>query len=156
MHGLQPALRLLVAAALSSSFAAHSQTHRLDDLGTYSVPPVPSLQWSSRPSPGTRSTPMVGEFELHLKLDVGAWIGHRVRVYVRLPKDHGSAVELKWSAGRTVHGGQVSSGGRTLLLTTEIQSPRIEDVLEVQVKSTPDWAGSSRRLDLVFELEAAR
>ena len=141
-----------VVAGLLLSAPALAETHRLDDLGTYSVPPAPSLQWSAWQTSGKHSV-MVGQFELHLRLDVSAWMGRRVRIFMRLPKDQESVLELRWESGRTITGGQVASGRRTLIYSAEIRSPHIEDVVDVHVRSAPDWAGSSRRLDVVFELE---
>lgn len=129
-----------------------AEVQRLDDRGTYSIPPVPSLQWLSWHRAGARSV-MVGLFELHLNLDVAAWVGRQGRIYLRLPRDQNASMELTWSAGQLLSGGRVSSGERTLIYSGEIRSPRIEEVLNVQIRSEPEWTGQSRRLDVAFELE---
>jgi hypothetical protein len=139
---------LLVAAT------AWANPHRLDDTGTYTVPPQLQMQWRELP-PGT---PGAGGMEAGLRVNVRiatqAWMGRRGRIYLALARDDTSTVEASWTTRGRLQPGRVLSGERALVWSGTVSAATLEDQLQMRLRSGADWRRDSRRLDFHFELDA--
>lgn len=142
---------LALALSVLPATQACGQTQRLDDTGTYAVPPVPNMQWA--PQRPHKSPTMVGEFQFHIRLNLSKWKDQRVRIFLVLSRDQESIIDMTWSPGSFFRAGKARSGQRVQIFAGVVPSAVVEDDIHVWLQSEPDWTGQTRQINVVFELE---
>lgn len=144
------AVALLCALAASTAWA---NPHRLDDSLSHTVPPNVQMQWL----PLTPGQPYAGGMEatlrVNVRIDTSQWVGRSGRVYMVLSRDQASSIEATWTTQGRLQAGRLTSGERALVFAGKINSPTLEDQLQVRLRSAADWASNSRRLNFHFELD---
>lgn len=147
------AWRLFAWGALAWGATAQAAgTHRVDDSASTVEQPQPRMEWL-QPRPGIAADAMSTQFWVNVRLDVRPWIGRQARIYLVLPPDETSPLELTWTTNGRLLAGRIVSGERALVFAGAIDSPTLQDRLSVQVKAKADWLGESRRLTTHFECE---
>jgi hypothetical protein len=133
---------------------AWANPHRLDDTGTYTVPPVVRLQWRERPDTAPGATGMEATMRVQVRIDTQQWIGRRGRIYLVLARDETHSIEARWTTQGRLLPGRLQSGERALVWAGTVAAPTLEDQLQMALISGADWQASTRRLNFHFEFDA--
>lgn len=127
--------------------------HRLDDTGTYTVPPHVQMQWRERRSGMSGAAAMDAVLRVQVRLDTRRWIGQRGRVYLTLPRNDTQALEARWTTQGRLLPGALRPGERALVWSGTVSTATLEDQLLMQLSAGTDWHTSTRRLDFHFEFD---
>lgn len=138
-------------AALAVAWA---NPHRLDDSGSYTVPPQVQMQWRELPPGMAGADAMEASLRVNVRIDTRLWVGRSGRVYMALARDEGSRVEASWTTQGRLQAGRVVSGERALVWAGSITAPTLVDQLLVRLRTGTDWQAGTRRLNFHFELDA--
>lgn len=146
--------RVAVCAALilATSTTAATQTHRLDDSRSHTVPPSAQMQWL----PHTRaeqSSGMETWVRVNIHIDTQAWMGGSGRVYMVLPRDETSTLEAVWTTDGPLLAGRLVSGERALVYAGPITTDALRDQMLVRLRTGPDWQRNNRRINFHFEID---
>lgn len=144
--------RLLPLLLALCALPLRAETHLLDDSQSYTDPPAAQMEWLPQ-TPGDRDGGMETWVRANIRIDTREWIGRKGAIYMALLRDQSSSVEATWTTGGTLRPGRVTSGERTLVWAGVIGDDALTDVLQVRLRSGPDWQSASRRLNFQFELD---
>ncbi|WP_374406579.1 hypothetical protein [Hydrogenophaga sp.] len=129
-----------------------AETHLLDDSRSYTEPPAAQMEWLPQ-SPGDRDGGMETWVRVNIHIDTHDWIGRTGAIFMTLQRDQASTVEAVWTANGPLRSGRLTSGERTLVWAGVIGGDALTDLLQVRLRSGPDWQSASRRLNFQFELD---
>lgn len=144
---------LLAGLLASASLGARANPHRLDDTGTYTVPPMVQMQWRERVG-ALAASGMEATLRVHVRIDTKRWIGRRGRIYLALARDETQSIEARWTTLGRLQPGSVRSGERTLVWAGSVTAATLEDQLLMTLLSGADWQANTRRLNFQFEFDA--
>lgn len=140
---------MLWASLQLAASAALADPVTLEDFST-TVPPAVSMAWV----PGSRTGQMEGRFLVHVRINTRPWMGRSGRIYMVMPLDASSGIELAWTADGPLFSGRLRPGERTLVYAGAISSEVLRDQLRVHLQANPDGQSNSRRVDFRFEFDA--
>jgi len=132
--------------------AAFSETRRLEDPLSHTVPPAAQMEWLPQ-TPGDRDGGMETWVRVNVQIDTRDWVGRSGRIYMVLPRDQASPIEAVWTANGPLRSGRLVSGERALVWAGTIAGDSLKDQIQVRLRSGPDWHSTSRRLNFHFELD---
>ncbi len=150
-------LRCIIAVMLGlmTLGAAQATTIRLDDAGSHPIPPNVQMQWRTLGLGGAATArQMEAQINVAIRLDTRAHAGRRARVYMVLPQDGGSTLQVQWNTQGRLLPGRLGNGERTLVYQGVIPGNTLEDRLQVYLMADGEWMRASRRLEFYFELES--
>jgi len=130
--------------------AAAAQAVRLDDSGTLVMGRQVPMRWDD--ARGT-STALSGAVVVHLRLDVRAWRGKRVRIYQVLPALPGTPVQVEWRSQGVLMPGRMRDGDRVLVFSGVPTAEALQDTLEIEFRMDGDRTSGRDRLRFEYELE---
>ncbi|WP_374522127.1 hypothetical protein [Hydrogenophaga sp.] len=110
------------------------------------------MEWLP-PLVGAPADTLTTQFWVNVRIDVRQWVGRPARVYMVLPPDEYPPLELNWTTQGRLLPGRLVSGERALVYVGLIDSPALQDRLNVRVLARANWMGNSRRLSVHFECE---
>lgn len=90
---------------------------------------------------------------VNVRIDVRAWVGRTVRIYMVLPPDESPPLELSWTTQGRLLPGRMAPGERALVHAGPINAQTLQDRLSVLVQARANWIAESRRLNVHFECE---
>lgn len=150
MNARARGLVCVLAGLVSGPGAANP--HRLDDIGSHTVPPQVQMQWREGRPGG--SGDMEATLRVNVRIDMRRWLGHSGRVFLVLERDAAPAVEARWTTLGRLLPGRLQSGERAPVWAGRVSAPVLEDQLQLHLRSAADWPADSRRLNFHFELDA--
>ncbi len=156
---MKPAIRALTAiAALIACVGvcvapSHAATYRLDDSASQTVPPNAQMQWRSTIPGSTGDNDVESRLLVNVRIDTRAWVGHTGRIYMVLPMDSGPRVSVQWQTQGRLLAGRLQSGERTLVYAGTIAEAKLEDQMQVYLRTDGRWMTNMRRLSFYFELD---
>jgi hypothetical protein len=149
-------MKRAIACALTGAllWAGHAAANpfRLDDSQSHTVPPTVQMEWRAI-APGQPDTGMEAWVRVNVRIATREWVGRSGRIYMVLPRDQASTIEVSWTTQGRLLPGRLVSGERALVHAGLIASETLEDQLLVRLRSAADWNGPSRRLNVHFELD---
>jgi hypothetical protein len=149
-------MKRAIACALTGAllWAGHATASpfRLDDSQSHTVPPTVQMEWRAI-APGQPDTGMEAWVRVNVRIATREWMGRSGRIYLVLPRDQASTIEVSWTTQGRLLPGRLVSGERALVHAGLIASDTLEDQLLVRLRSAADWNGPSRRLNVHFELD---
>ena len=131
---------------------AQATTTLLDDSQSQVLSPQLSLQWRSI-SPAQGDHQVVGSTRVQIRLNTQVHIGQTGRIFMVLPAQPGSQVNVQWQTQGMFINGQLLSGSRALVWQGKITSSRLEDVMSIRVQTDGRSLQSQQALRFHFELD---
>ena len=143
------ALMVAVAAALPAS----AETFRLDDSMSQVLPPSADWDWAPFSARGGNTTLQM-HLRVNVRIDTRAWVGKQVRIFMVLPQDGSAPVVATWEARGPLLPGRLNSGERALVYTGQVNTPTLEDTLNVRLTTDARLrTATTRRMAFHFELD---
>ena len=154
-HELQRAGRATccVVVALLLFGAALAETFPVDDGRSQVLDRNIRMQWESVAPGRGRSTNVIGQTTVLLRLDVSAWRGRSGRIFMLLPARAESPIEARWTTRGYLQPGLLRSGERALVFSGMISSDQIEDTLVLRIATDGERLERDETLQFSFEIE---
>lgn len=155
----RPRLPVVVPALLLAGWvwtaAAVAGTHRLDDTLSHTMPANAQMQWRpiSASEPGAAMQAWV---RVNIHIDTREWAGRSGRIFMVMEPDAGNAIEAVWTTLGRLLPGRLTPGERSLVFAGTVPDENLQDQLQLQVRTGPDWATAQRRLQFHFEIDTDR
>jgi hypothetical protein len=141
----------LISLILSwAASLAQATTVRLDDSQSQVLQPQLGLQWRSI-SPAQGDHQVVGGTRVQIRLNTLAIMGQTGRIFMALPAQPGSSVQVNWQTQGLLLNGQLISGSRTLVWQGKITAAVLEDVLSINLQTDGRFLQSQQALRFHFE-----
>jgi hypothetical protein len=135
--------------------SARNTAIAVDDTGTVVRSPNLQLQWP-RFVPRQASSGLQGSTTVDVRLNVAAWKGHNVRIYMLIPNGPAGPVRAAWTThGRLLPGALSAGTARALVYAGPITAARLEDVLELSLVVSGAHLQQACPLDFRFEMESS-
>ena len=143
--------QLLAYVLLASmSWVAQAATVLLDDSQSQVLDPQLALRWRSI-SPSKGDHQVIGSTRVQIRLNTQAHIGQTGRIYMALPAQAGSVVNVQWQTQGIFINGQVLSGSRALVWQGKITQSLLEDVMSISLQTDGRMLQSQQALRFHFE-----
>jgi len=144
---------LLAGIALMAGSNVCAAPIVIDDRASVVDQPVLSMQWRN-PVPGRRAdTILQGVTRVHARLDLHAWVGQSVHVYMALDPTPGQPVHASWRTTGRLLAGALDAGDRVLVYDGRVVAPLLEDLLELTLTTDGRTLATPAGLHFHFELE---
>jgi hypothetical protein len=141
-----------IAILLFATTAEAATTALVDDSATVVLDGTPRMAWRLVP-PKNRDNTIIGRTRVNIRLTTAPWIGKVGKIYMLLPAESQSSVNIKWrSQGRLLEG-QLAPGGRTLVYAGHIREARLEDVFDINIEADGSRISNIQRLRFFFEID---
>lgn len=142
----------VAAILLCATTATAATTALVDDSATVVLDGTPRMTWRLVP-PKNRDNTIVGRTRVNVRLATSPWLGKVGKIYMLLPAESQSSVNIKWrSQGRLLEG-QLAPGGRTLVYAGLIRDARLEDVFDINIEADGSRISNIQRLRFYFEID---
>lgn len=144
------AIALALAVATSTAGAA---TFRVDDSASLPRESTALLHWRDPVPTRSSDDTLEGAIGVALRLNVGAWLNHVGRVYLVLPEQGTPPVRLSWRTQGRLLPGQVQPGQRVLVYEGRIETPYLEERLELAIEVSGSRLSGTQPVNFHFEIE---
>ncbi len=132
---------------------ACAATYRMDDSSTLPGEAQVKMHWRSL-GPNPKSGNIIdGGTAVTIRLKTAPWLNRIGQIYMVLPQQPIGQVMVDWTTQGKLLSGSLISGNRTLVYAGPIQTPIIEDTINVQVHSDGTRLTSIQKLDFYFEID---
>lgn len=152
LHGHAHLAAALLILALAVP-AARAATYRVDDSASLPRESTALLRWHDAVPSRSGDETLEGMIGVALRLDVSAWLNRTGRVFLVLPEQGTPAVRLGWQTQGRLLPGQVRPGQRVLVYNGRIESPWLEDRLELSIEARGDRLAGTQPLSFYFEID---
>lgn len=141
-----------VAVAATPATSSRPPPAIIDDSATVVLDGTPAMTWRSV-APKNRDNAIIGRTRVQVRLTTLPWIGKTGKIYMVLPTDSNASVKIEWRGHGLLLDGQLAPGGRALVYTGAIRSPRMEDVMDVKIEADGTRLSQSQQLRFHFEID---
>ncbi len=132
---------------------AYAATYRIDDSATLPGESQVKMHWRSVGSNRRTGSIVDGTALVTIRLKTAPWINRIGQIYMVLPQQPIGQVMVDWTTQGKLLSGSLISGNRTLVYAGPIQTPIIEDTINVQVHSDGTRLTAIQKLDFYFEID---
>lgn len=149
----------LLATVLYIAFSVHAaqaqaRAYKVDDSASQVLDRMVAMEWdSAAPGPDPASHNVSGSVTVLVRLDVAPWRGRNGRIYMSLPLQPNGPITATWRTRGPLLPGSLRAGERRLVYTGPIDTPLIEDILQLQLQADGRRLGRNEQLDFSFEIE---
>jgi hypothetical protein len=145
---------LALGAALSSIPApAAAATFRVDDSASLPREGSAVLAWRDKVPTRDGNDALEGTTSILFRLDVAAWMNRTARLYLVLPQQAAPITRLQWRTQGRLQPGQALPGQRVLVYQGPIQSPLLEERLDLVIEASGTRLQGMQSLNLFFEID---
>ncbi len=146
-------LTIAVAAALLCSSMAKATTTRVDDTGTVLNQGVVAMRWRQLvPGRGADHT-VEASVRVALRLNLARWVNQPVRIYMALSPVISEPVYATWQTQGRLLPGSLRSGARVLVFEGTPSAARLEETLDMIVRTDGRALTSAQNLQFYFEVD---
>lgn len=135
------------------SGTASAETFPVDDSRSQVLDNNIRMQWESVAPGRGRSTNVVGQTTVLLRLDVARWRGRSGRIFILLPARAESPIEARWTTRGYLQPGLLRSGERALVYAGMITADQVEDTLVLRITTDGERLERDETLEFSFEIE---
>lgn len=132
---------------------AAAETFPVDDSRSQVLDNNIRMQWESVAPGRGRSTNVVGQTTVLLRLDVAPWRGRSGRIFMLLPARAESPIEARWTTRGYLQPGLLRSGERALVFAGVITADQVEDTLVLRITTDGERLERDETLQFSFEIE---
>lgn len=132
---------------------AYAETFPVDDSRSQVLDNNIRMQWESVAPGRGRSTNVVGQTTVLLRLDVAPWRGRSGRIFMLLPARAESPIEARWTTRGYLQPGLLRSGERALVFAGVITADQVEDTLVLRITTDGERLERDETLQFSFEIE---
>lgn len=132
---------------------AFAETFPVDDSRSQVLDNNIRMQWESVAPGRGRSTNVVGQTTVLLRLDVAPWRGRSGRIFMLLPARAESPIEARWTTRGYLQPGVLRSGERALVFAGMITTDQVEDTLVLRITTDGERLERAETLQFSFEIE---
>jgi hypothetical protein len=141
---------LLMACAV----IAQGATMPVDDSGTVVMTPTVKMGSQTPLARGRASALLTGTTPVRVRLNVTPWLRHAGRIYLLLPAQPPGSIHASWTTQGRLLPGQVVSGTRALVYSGPINTPFIEDLLQLQIVVNGKQLNQAYDINFRFEMDS--
>lgn len=142
----------LVLAKLASG-AVLAETFFVDDSRSQVLDSNVRMFWESVAPGRGRSSQVIGQTTVIVRLDVAPWEGRQGRIFMLLPPRTEAAVEAQWTTRGPLQPGQLRSGERAMVFAGRVPAGLLEDTLVIRLSTDGDSLVRDESLQFSFEIE---
>lgn len=152
----RPVTALALVFALAAGLIAppvRAATYRVDDSGSLPRESSAVLDWRNAVPSRSGSDALEGITSLALRLDVAAWMNHVGRLYLVLPEQPAPITRLQWRTQGRLLPGQALPGQRVLVYHGPIQTPWLEERIDLIIEASGSRLSGMQSLNFHFEID---
>jgi hypothetical protein len=146
-------ISILILMAVLSSGTLQAETFVVDDSRSQVLDSNVRMFWESLAPGRGRSSQVIGQTTVIVRLDVAPWEGRQGRVFMLLPPRTEAAVEAQWTTRGPLQPGRLRSGERAMVFAGRIPSSLLEDTLVIRLSTDGDSLVRDESLQFSFEIE---
>lgn len=140
----------LLAAPLS---ATAQQALPVDDRASEVLGGPLRMRWDVPSGRHDASSTVSGEVAVQVRLDVAPWQGRQARIFMTLPPQAGTRVDVQWTTRGVLLPGALRDGERALVFAGPLRAPRLEDVQQLTIRADGARLVRPEQLHFAFEIE---
>jgi hypothetical protein len=145
------AVLLLVCAAWSGPLPA--ATFRVDEAGSLPRESSAVLNWRAPVPSRSADDTLEGTTSVLMRLNVAAWMNRKGRLFLVFPEQAAPVTRLQWRTQGRLLSGEARPGQRVLVHDGLIESPWLEDRIELAIEARGDQLGGMQSLNFHFEID---
>jgi len=130
-----------------------AETYPVDDSRSQVLDSNVRMFWESLAPGRGRSSLVVGQTTVIVRLDVAPWEGRSGRIFMRLPARPEAPIEVRWTTRGPLQPGVLRSGERSTVFAGPITASLIEDTLVIRLTTDGDTLERDESLEFSFEIE---
>jgi hypothetical protein len=143
----------LILLAMFSGGTVQAETFAVDDSRSQVLDSNVRMVWESLAPGRGRSSQVIGQTTVIVRLDVEPWVGRQGRIFMLLPPRTEAAVEAQWTTRGPLQPGRLRSGERAMVFAGQIQAGLLEDTLVIRLSTDGDSLVRDESLQFSFEIE---
>jgi hypothetical protein len=145
---------LVAQLLLAGPASGAGRTQLVDDSATLPYDAPFRLTWrSAAPGHGVADNTLVGSMLLRVRLNVSPWLHHSGRIYLVLPVQPPGDMLASWSTLGRLLPGSLRPGGRTLVYSGRLNTPFLDDQLQLSLAVDAARLQQLTRLNFHFEID---
>lgn len=144
---------LLALAAGGTATVASAATYRIDDSGTLPRESNAVLEWREPVPSRSGSDALQGSASLALRLNVSPWVDRVGRMYLVLPEQASPVTRLQWRTQGRLLPGEALPGQRILVYQGPIDTPWLEERLDLLIEASGSRISGMQALNFHFEID---
>jgi hypothetical protein len=145
-------IEILLLALLTWAGPASSATFQMDDSRSVVLNSSVPMRWRTL-SPAKGDHVVQGLTQVQVKLDTRPWAGKFGKIFMALPAQPGSQIQVHWQAQGLFLGGQLASGQRGLVWSGTMPTALLEDLITVTIETDGRLLSSAQLLRFNFEID---
>jgi hypothetical protein len=146
------ALAIVLAEGMAAPSAC-AATYRVDDSSSLPRESSAVLDWRNATPSRNGSDALEGVTSLALRLDVAAWMNRVGRLYLVLPEQTAPITRLQWRTQGRLQPGQALPGQRVLVYQGPIQTPWLEERIDLIIEASGSRLSGMQLLNFHFEID---
>ena len=147
----------LLAAALqlfAAGAGAAGPSQLVDDSGTLPYDAMFHMTWrSTAPPRGAVDNTLIGTTLLRVHLNVAPWLRRSGRIYLVLPVQPPGDMQVSWTTQGHLMPGNLRPGSRTLVYAGRINTPYLEDQVQLSIAVDAARLQQLTRVNFHFEID---
>jgi hypothetical protein len=144
---------LWTALAMLAGGPAQAETFPVDDSRSQVLDTNIRMFWESLAPGRGRSSLVVGQTTVVVRLEVAPWAGRSGRIFMQLPARPDAPIEARWTTRGPLQPGLLRSGERATVFAGPIPAGLIEDTLVIRLSTDGDSLVRDESLEFSFEIE---
>lgn len=136
--------------------AAGWATFQVDDSLSQVQEPSAQLRWRTIIPNRATANILDAAVNVRIVLNTSPWIGKPARIYMLMPTQPQSSLNVQWTTSGLLLPGQLFGGQRRLVFQGVIPGPRVEDWMHVAITTDARDQVTAPRTNFTFEIEVLR
>jgi hypothetical protein len=157
---VNPVRRMTVVLAIAVSLGAgavapmaSAATYRVDDSGSLPRESNAVLDWRDAAPSRNASDALQGAASIALRLNLAAWMNRVGTLYLVLPEQPAPITRLQWRTQGRLLPGQALPGQRVLVYQGPIQTPWLEERIDLVIEASGSRLNGMHPVNFHFEID---
>lgn len=147
------AVLCLALGLLGAPLTAPAQALPVDDRASEVLGGPLRMRWDAPAGRHPVATTVSGDVAVQVRLDVAPWQGRQARIFMTLPPQAGTRVDVSWTTRGVLLPGALRDGERALVFAGLLRAPQLEDRQHLMIRADAARLVRPEQLHFAFEIE---